>query len=119
MVFAPFGRRACLVVVLGMIPASLFAQGTSTAIIAGVIRDASGAVLPGVTIEAASPALIEKVRSTVSDDRGQYRLPELRPGVYTVTFSLPGFATVTWGLHSFGRFHKHDPKIVSKDDVKK
>jgi hypothetical protein len=51
-------------------------------------------VLPGVTIEAASPALIEKVRSTVSDDRGQYRLPELRPGVYTVTFSLPGFATV-------------------------
>ena len=93
-VFAPFGRRACLVVVLGMIPASLFAQGTSTAIIAGVIRDASGAVLPGVTIEAASPALIEKVRSTVSDDRGQYRLPELRPGVYTVTFSLPGFATV-------------------------
>ena len=94
MVLARLGRRACLVVVLSLIPASVLAQGASTATIAGVVRDASGAVLPGATIEAASPALIEKVRSTVSDDRGQYRLPELRPGVYTVTFSLPGFATV-------------------------
>jgi hypothetical protein len=69
------------------------AQGTSTATIAGVVRDSSGAVLPGVTVEAASPALIEKVRSTVTGDRGEYRLPELRPGVYSVTFSLPGFST--------------------------
>ena len=94
MVFAPFGRRACLIVVLGMITTSAFAQGTSTAIIAGVVRDTSGAVLPGVTIEAASPALIEKIRSTITDDRGEYRLPELRPGMYTVTFSLAGFSTV-------------------------
>ena len=63
MVFAPFGRRACLVVALSLISASVFAQGTSTAVVAGVVKDSSGAVLPGVTIEAASPALIEKVRS--------------------------------------------------------
>jgi len=93
-VWAPFGRRACLVFVLSVIPASVFAQGASTATIAGDVRDSSGAVLPGVTIEASSPALIEKVRSTISDERGQYRLPELRPGVYSVKFSLPGFSTV-------------------------
>src|SRR5678816_540347 len=73
-VLARFGRRACLVaVVLGLIPASVLAQGASTATIAGVVRDSSGSVLPGATVEAASPALIEKVRSTVSDERGQYR----------------------------------------------
>ena len=94
MVLARLGRRACLVVVLSLIPASALAQGASTATIAGVVRDPTGAVLPGVTVEAASPALIEKVRVTVTDERGEYRLPELRPGVYTVTFSLPGFATV-------------------------
>ena len=94
MVLAAFGRRACLVVVLSLIPASVLAQGASTATIAGVVRDSSGAVLPGVTVEAASPALIEKVRSTVTDERGQYRLSELRPGTYTVTFSLAGFATL-------------------------
>ena len=70
------------------------AQGTSTATVAGVVKDSSGAVLPGVTVEASSPALIEKVRSTTTDERGQYRLPELRPGVYTVTFTLGGFSTV-------------------------
>ena len=57
-------------------------------------RDASGAVLPGVTVEAASPVLIEKVRSVVTDGTGQYRIENLRPGAYTVTFTLPGFATV-------------------------
>jgi hypothetical protein len=70
------------------------AQGASTATIAGAVRDSSGAVLPGVTVEAASPALIEKVRTTVTDERGEYRLPELRPGLYSVTFSLPGFSSV-------------------------
>jgi len=93
-VLAPFGRRALLVAVLSLTPASVLAQGASTATITGVVRDSSGAVLPGVTVEAASPALIEKIRATVSDERGQYRLSELRPGVYTVTFALPGFATV-------------------------
>src|SRR5690242_18008706 len=62
--------------------------------LAGVVRDASGAVLPGVTVEAASPALIEKVRSTSTDSTGQYRITDLRPGTYTLTFTLPGFTTV-------------------------
>ena len=70
------------------------AQGTSTATVAGTVKDSSGAVLPGVTVEASSPALIEKVRSAVTDERGQYRLAELRPGTYTITFSLGGFSTV-------------------------
>jgi hypothetical protein len=62
--------------------------------IAGIVRDTSGAVLPGVTVEAASPALIEKVRSAVTDDSGSYRILDLRPGQYTVTFALAGFSTV-------------------------
>ena len=59
----------------------------------GSVRDTSGAVLPGVTVEATSPALIEKVRTAVSDSTGQYRIEDLRPGTYTVTFTLPGFST--------------------------
>ncbi len=62
--------------------------------IAGVAKDASGAVMPGVTIEAASPVLIEKVRTAVTDGQGQYKIINLIPGTYTVTFSLPGFSTV-------------------------
>jgi hypothetical protein len=62
--------------------------------LAGTVRDASGAVLPGVTVEASSPVLIEKVRSAVSDGTGQYRITELPPGTYSVTFTLPGFAIV-------------------------
>jgi hypothetical protein len=62
--------------------------------IAGVVRDTTGAVLPGVTVEATSPALIEKVRTTVSDAAGQYRIVDLRPGTYTVTFTLAGFTSV-------------------------
>ena len=62
--------------------------------ISGVVKDASGAVLPGVTVEAASPALIEKTRQVVSDGSGQYRIVDLRPGAYSVTFTLSGFATV-------------------------
>jgi hypothetical protein len=73
-----------------VLPASAFAQ----AAIAGSTKDASGAVLPGVTVEASSPALIEKVRTTVSDDRGLYRIVSLPPGTYVVTFSLQGFTVV-------------------------
>src|SRR5688572_29236032 len=76
------------------LPAAAAAQGTSTATIAGVVRDASGGVLPGVTVEAASPALIERVRTAVTNDRGEYQLTELRPGPYVVTFTLPGFSTL-------------------------
>jgi hypothetical protein len=65
------------------------AQGT----IAGSVKDATGALLPGVTVEASSPALIEKVRSVITDGSGQYRIVDLRPGTYSVTFTLPGFNT--------------------------
>ena len=75
---------------LTLLPSTVFAQGTLT----GTVRDASGAVLPGVTVEAASPALIEKVRSVVTDGTGQYRVIDLNPGTYSLTFSLPGFSTV-------------------------
>jgi len=70
------------------------AHAQSGASIAGVVKDASGAVLPGVTVEAASPTLIEKVRTAVTDGSGQYRITELLPGTYTVTFALTGFSTV-------------------------
>jgi hypothetical protein len=62
--------------------------------LAGAVRDASGAVLPGVTVEASSPALITKVRTSVTDDAGQYRIPDLPPGTYKITFSLVGFTMV-------------------------
>src|SRR5262245_29450813 len=80
------------VLALGLLgPTLAWAQGSS---IAGVVRDSTGAVLPGVTVEATSPALIEKMRSVVTDDQGLYRIVDLRPGTYTVTFTLPGFTTV-------------------------
>jgi hypothetical protein len=72
-------------------PALCFAQFGA---IAGVVKDDTGAVLPGVTVEAASPALIEKTRTAISDSAGQYNVEQLRPGVYTVTFTLTGFSTV-------------------------
>ena len=72
------------------LPSAAFAQASIT----GVVRDTSGAVLPGVTVEAASPALIEKVRVAVTDNAGLYRIEDLRPGSYSVTFALPGFSTV-------------------------
>ncbi|PYR41951.1 MAG: hypothetical protein DMF93_07185, partial [Acidobacteria bacterium] len=70
--------------------------GTSRAqvAIAGVVKDTTGAVLPGVTVEASSPALIEKARSVVTDTAGQYKIVDLSPGAYEVTFTLPGFKTV-------------------------
>jgi hypothetical protein len=81
---------AATLFVLVLLPAAAYAQAAIT----GVVRDTSGGVLPGVTVEAASPVLIEKVRSVVSDETGQYRIVDLRPGTYSVTFTLPGFSTV-------------------------
>ena len=85
-------RIANLVVGCFLLPAATWAQ-QANGTIAGVVKDASGAVMPGVTVEAASPALIEKVRSVVSDGQGQYRIVDLRPGTYVVTFTLAGFST--------------------------
>src|SRR5687768_17265292 len=59
--------------------------------IAGTVKDTSGAVLPGVTVEAMSPVLIEKVRTVTTNDQGQFTIVDLRPGVYTVRFTLAGF----------------------------
>jgi len=73
-----------------MLPSAAHAQSA----FAGVVKDATGAVLPGVTVEAASPALIEQVRSANTDASGAYKIENLRPGVYVLTFSLPGFSTV-------------------------
>ena len=87
-------RRRVLLIVCGF---AAFFSLTSTAhaqsAIAGVARDTSGAVLPGVVVEVSSPALIERARSAVTDSAGQYKIIDLRPGVYTVTFTLPGFNT--------------------------
>src|SRR3984893_11220554 len=77
-------------VCLGLLPRAAMAQNTG---IAGVVRDTTGAVLPGVTVEASSPALIEKVRSVATDAQGLYSIVDLRPGVYAVTFTLAGFST--------------------------
>ena len=85
-------RRLRLIVLLGslLVPAIASAQSS----LAGVVKDTSGAVLPGVTVEASSPALIEKVRSVTTDTTGQYKIVDLRPGTYALTFSLTGFSVV-------------------------
>jgi hypothetical protein len=76
-----------------LVPLIARAQSTTTGAIAGVVHDTTGAVLPGVTVEASSPALIEKTRSVVTDAQGNYKIIDLRPGTYTVTFTLEGFST--------------------------
>src|SRR5262245_26115356 len=77
------------VLALLLLPVPVLAQGSLT----GAVRDASGAVLPGVTVEVSSPVLIEKTRSAVTDGTGQYRIIDLSPGVYVLTATLPGFQT--------------------------
>src|SRR4026207_1770417 len=89
------GMHALKVLLFGLtcvvwLPASAYAQASIT----GVVRDTSGGVLPGVTVEASSPALIEGAKAVVTDGTGQYRIVDLRPGVYAVTFTLPGFRMV-------------------------
>ncbi len=98
------GRFVTIVMVLVsavLIPALAFAQGAIT----GVVTDSSGAVLPGVTVEVASPVLIERVRSAVSDGTGQYQIVNLPPGAYSVTFMLAGFNTLKReGIELTGNF---------------
>jgi Carboxypeptidase regulatory-like domain len=77
---------------LGFLVLPTFANAQTT--LAGVVRDPSAAVLPGVTVEASSSALIEKVRSAITDGSGQYRITDLPPGIYSVTYMLPGFSRV-------------------------
>src|SRR6188474_677824 len=95
--------RMLSLVLLGLLIAPVTAWAQSS--ITGVVKDPSGAVLPGVTVEASSPALIEKVRTTISDGSGQYRIIDLRPGTYTVAFSLPGFNSLQrTGIELTGSF---------------
>src|SRR5881396_2548895 len=84
---------ACVMMIWGLLllPGAAWAQTLASGSIAGVVKDTTGAVLPGVTVEAASPALIEKVRAVVTDGQGQYKIVDLRPGTYSVSFTLPGF----------------------------
>ena len=85
LILATLAAFACVV----WLPAVASAQSAIT----GVVKDASGAVLPGVTVEASSDVLIEKTRSVTTDGQGAYRIVDLRPGVYAITFTLPGFQT--------------------------
>src|SRR6476620_12295733 len=81
--------RVVLVGCLLLVPVVAVAQGA----IAGQVKDTSGAVLPGVTVEAASPVLIEKTRTAVTDGAGNYKIENLRPGMSSVSFTLTGFNT--------------------------
>jgi hypothetical protein len=83
-------RSVALLAMLVLMPCTALAQAT----LSGTVRDASGSVLPGVTVNASSDALIERTRTVVTDNSGQYRVVDLRPGVYALTFTLDGFAPV-------------------------
>src|ERR1051325_7455841 len=86
----PASKAVLILAAAVLLPSFAFAQGTLT----GTVRDDSGGVLPGVTVEASSPALIEKVRTADTDSSGQYRITTLNPGTYTLTFRLQGFNVV-------------------------
>ncbi len=83
---------AVFIFAIFLAPAASAQIGASN--IGGIVRDPSGAVLPGVTVEASSPALIERVRTVVTDDRGEYKIINLVPGTYAVTFTLAGFQSM-------------------------
>src|SRR3989442_7552264 len=103
--FGPVATAAAVAVILYgiLLPATARAQGTGA--IAGVVRDTSGGILPGVTVEAASPALIEKARTVITDEQGGYRIVDLRPRLDSVTFTLPGFSAVKReGIELTGNF---------------
>src|SRR5438477_1345869 len=87
------GRIMWVAFTFAMLCFAVMAGAQSSAGIVGLVRDTSGAVLPGVTVEAASPALIEKVRTASTDSQGRFNITDLRPGTYSVTFTLSGFAT--------------------------
>ena len=86
---AVIGSTVVVALMIVILPSAASAQSA----IVGVVKDTSGAAMPGVTIEASSDVLIEKVKAATSDGDGSYRIADLRPGVYSVTFTLPGFKT--------------------------
>src|SRR5882672_9710808 len=85
--------RRVIVSCIVLLPLAASAQQQATGTIAGIVKDTSGAVMSGVTVEATSPALIENVRIVVTDAQGQYKIVNLIAGTYSVTFTLPGFST--------------------------
>ena len=87
-------RSAALVCLAGLVLAPSLALAQGDAGIAGSVQDETGGILPGVTVEARSPALIEQVRTAFTDASGNYRIINLPSGAYSVTFALPGFRTV-------------------------
>ena len=89
------GNKSITFALIAGVWLALAAPAAAQSAIAGVVKDTSGAVLPGVSVEVASPALIERTRSAVTDEAGQYKIIDLRPGVYTLRFQLQGFGTVT------------------------
>ena len=91
--------RRVVLCLAALCAAVLLAPRTSSAqaAIAGAVKDATGAVMPGVTVEASSPALIEKTRIAVTDGAGQYKIVDLPPGMYQVAFTLAGFKSVRRG----------------------
>src|SRR5713101_3484051 len=94
-------KALAVMVSLLVAPTVAYAQAS----IVGAVKDATGAVLPGVTVEASSPALIEKTRTVVTNSTGQYAIEDLRPGTYTLTFTLTGFSIVKReGIEMTGRF---------------
>ncbi len=103
-------KYVLLVVAAALLPSIAAAQGTLT----GTVRDASGAVLPGVTVEASSPAIQGAVRTVVTDNAGVYRIIELPPGTYSLSFSLPGFSNVKRdGITPVRVGGPHDPDRVA------
>src|ERR1051325_8225677 len=85
---------ACLMAIAAVLVGAVSVYAQTLGTVSGVVKDPSDAVLPGVTVEASSPVLIEKVRTGVTDGRGQFSIVNLPPGTYNLAFSLPGFATV-------------------------
>src|SRR5262244_3007183 len=88
----PLVQLLIISILVLVVPTVMYAQ--AGAALTGVVTDPSGAVLPGVMVEARSPVLIEQVRSAITDETGRYRIVDLRPGTYSVTFALPGFASI-------------------------
>src|SRR5262245_12588234 len=86
--------HSSVVLAIALIASFLPSAARAQSAIAGVVKDTSGALLPGVTVEAQSDVLIEKTRAVQTDGAGQYKIVDLRPGVYIVTFTLPGFQTL-------------------------